>query len=373
MRALLCCYTRAVVVSVLEPGTLVGGRFRVDRMGPRGAIAHDIELDRWVELELLSERPEGPIGYSTSHVNLQSLYSIQVDRAGHFIVVREYVPGETLSSWIALYEQRFLPIDAAVGILDPVARAVESLHADDRRHGSIDADHVVVGSAFRVCLLAPRSRNVGVCEPHHDRQALGRLAYRLLTGIDPKGLPAPASAVRPGLSRALDEPLSRMMGPTPMRAETFRQRLAVGQAFAAATPLAHTILLIDEDDTFRAQTARILQQAFPDAQFLHCRNVSEGIQTMSSRPVALVVSEMTSSSLDGFALARSMRTGRSIDDAGRVPLLMVTGSGNAMDWRGLSEVGVDAFALKPVDATSLIASARRLLGAPEPPRYVGYE
>ncbi len=352
-----------------EPGQVLARRFRIDELTDRGAVAWDEELERTVELEPLQgdSASEAQRLAAIIHPNLQAIYAVATTEEGDAFVVREHLPGEALAEWVRLYAQRALPVDAAVGLLDPLALALEALHREGRAHGHVDERHVRVGPAFRVCLLSPGASSPpsAPVEANDDLRALGELAHRLLTGTDPKPGVAP-SACRPGLSRAFDRPLARMLRDDPPSAETFRQRMAVAQAFAAATPLAHTILLIDVDEEVRKTLAGILRQAFPDARFVHESSGRAALQLLRTREVSLIVSELRTADIDAFELAEAIRKD---SHTSSTPLLVVTGTGAATDWRRLSGLGVDAFLFKPVDATSLIASSRRLIGAPEPPRF----
>jgi CheY-like chemotaxis protein len=352
-----------------EPGQILAGRFRIDELTERGAVAWDEELERTVELEPLQgdSASEAQRLAAIIHPNLQAIYAVATTEAGEAFVVREHLPGVALAEWVEAYDERALPVDAVVGMLDPIALALEALHREGRAHGHVDERHIQVGPSFRVCLLSPGSAMApsAPVEAEGDLRALGELAHRLLTGSAPEPGVAP-SACRPGLSRAFDRPLTRMLGDEPHSAETFRQRMAVAQAFAAATPLAHTILLIDVDEAFRKTLAGILRQAFPDARFVHQSSGREALQLLRTREVSLIVSELSTEDIDAFELAEALGK----DSHTRsTPLLVVTGTGAATDWRRLSGLGVDAFLFKPVDATSLIASSRRLIGAPEPPRF----
>lgn len=354
-----------------EAGQIVAGRFRIDELTDRGAVAWDEELERMVELEPLSDDSASDAQRLAAiiHPNLQAIYAVTTTEAGEAFVVREHLPGVALADWIELHEERALSVDASVGLLDPVALALEALHRAGRAHGHVDERHIRVGPSFRVCLLSPGSASgpVRPVDAAGDLRALGELAHRLLTGSEPRPGVAP-SACRPGLSRAFDKPLARMLGEEPHSAETFRQRMAVAQAFAAATPLAHTILLIDVDEEFLATLAGILRQAFPDARFVHESSGRAALSLLRTREASLVISELQTADIDAFELAEAMR---SESHTRSTPLLVVTGTGAATDWPRLSGLGVDAFLFKPVDATSLIASSRRLIGAPEPPRFPG--
>jgi len=356
------------VKSKLELGAILNDRFRIEAQTEWGAIAWDTSLERAVEIEPLpgDSAVEAQRLAAIIHPHLQAIYAVQLTPEGESFVVREHLSGVLLDEWAAMYEGA-LPVNAAIGILDPIALALDALHEGGRAHGSLDWRHVVVGPSFRVAVLSPHagrpSEAAGTMQD--DLRALGALTHRLLTGQDPKPGVAPSQAQQ-GLSRAFDRPLARMLGDDPFSAETFRQRLAVAQAFAAATPLAHTILLVDQDHEFRELLASILRQAFPDARFMYEESGKSALNTLRQQGASLIVSEMKTTDLDGFDLARAIRKEPT---AAETPVLVVTGEGDATDWQVLSDIGVDAFLFKPVDATSLIASARRLIGAPEPPRF----
>ena len=351
----------------LETGSMLNDRFRIEAETDWGAIAWDATLERRVEIEPLEgdAASEAQRLAAIIHPHLQAIYAVLLTSDGDPFVVREHLAGVPLDEWVGIYGGA-LPVNAAVGILDPIALAIDALHGAGRAHGSLDERHVLVGPSFRVAVLSPRA--VGPRESPAtvatDLRALGVLSHRLLTGSDPQPGAAPSTCVA-GLSRAFDRPLARQLGDDPHSAETFRQRLAVAQAFAAATPLAHTILLVDQDEEFREMLASILRQAFPDARFLYENSGRGALETLRRQEVSLLVSEMRTADIDGFELARAIQHERSQ----KVPVLVVTGEGDATDWQVLSDLGVDSFLFKPVDATSLIGAARRLIGAPEPPRF----
>ena len=353
----------------LRRGQLLVGRFRVEVITDRGAVAWDEELERPVEIEpLIGDHPwETHRLAAVIHPNLQTIYAVSVADTGERFVVREYLPGVPLGEWIELYGGGALPIDAAVAVLDPIIRALEVLHRAGRAHGHLDEHHVHVGPSFRVCLLCPRSAAATPPSATDDLHALGELAHRLLTGVTPQPGIAP-SAHRPGLPRAFDRPLARMLGETPDSAETFQRRLALAQSFVAPVPRAHTFLFLNAAEELRETLAPILRQAFPGARFLYEARGTAALQTLRSREVSLVISELRRADTDGFELVAALHKERT---SRTTPLLVVTGAGVTTDWRRLSGLGIDALLFKPVDASSLIANARRLIGAPAPPRLPG--
>jgi serine/threonine-protein kinase len=93
--------------------------------------------------------------------------------------------------------------------------------------------------------------------------------------------------------------------------------------------------------------------------------VEDGLTAIASiqqHPPSLAVIDLTLPDMDGIELTEAIR---GLPAGGQFPIIVVTGTGGASEWKRLSALGASAFLVKPIDAEQLATLARRLLeGAP---------
>ena len=77
-------------------------------------------------------------------------------------------------------------------------------------------------------------------------------------------------------------------------------------------------------------------------------------------PASLAGLDLDMPGLNGIELTAALR---GTSAAEKMPLLVVTATGGAPDWRLLSSLGADGFLVKPNDPRALVALARRTLQA----------
>lgn len=120
---------------------------------------------------------------------------------------------------------------------------------------------------------------------------------------------------------------------------------------SASTPAAACIAIVDDDETVRRASARLLRAAgfnvdtFPSgAEFL--------ASLQGRRPDCLML-DLHMPEMDGFAVVRGLAK------AGHVlPVIIVTGHDTAEDCERAKTLGVYAFLRKPIDGGWLIATIR---------------
>lgn len=184
---------------------------------------------------------------SLSHPGIPAIYEMG-EQDGHPFLVMEYLIGHPLRQHL---DQRALPIDEALHILDQVASAVDAVHAQGILHRDIRASNVMILNDGRVKLvefglarqpndttvtlmgtlvgepayMAPEQLRNQAATPQSDLWAVGVLMYEMLTGRPPfvganfqmvahqviMGQPAPAA----GFSEAIQDVLNRALEKDP--------------------------------------------------------------------------------------------------------------------------------------------------------------
>jgi serine/threonine protein kinase len=402
-----------------QRGTLIGGTYRIVEPLGRGGMgvvfcAHDEQLERDVAIKLirpellsdgLRERflHEARAMARVNHPNVLPIYAFG-EHEGVPYFVTQLVRGQTVDDWLRARKAGTPPdLDLVFKILEDTCRGVAAIHAADTVHRDLKPNNLLLSETFDVRVAdlgvsgllwsekgTERQELVGTPEymapeavlqvtvapelaPRADVYALGCLAFELFTGSTPFPMNSPIarmlahvnhpiprpSARRPGLPAELDELVMGALAKDPMErtqsAESFRRKL-----LAARDKMwdPARILLADDDDDFRELFAMTLHREFPDA-FVEC--VSDGEAALAAfernhHSVAIV--DLRMPKIGGTELTEVLRGQLS---ARNVPIVVLTGSGGPAEWRHLSEMGADAFLVKPVHAKDVATVLRRVL------------
>ena len=275
-----------------EPGTVYAGRYRLERKLGTGGMAvvwaaHDEVLGRRVAVKALhvpsedgSRRftREARIGAQLRHPNLVTIYDV-IDEGVSVLLVMELVEGPSLAELLAA---RRLPPDEALGILEPVASALDAAHGAGVVHRDVKPANILVGADGRPRLadlgiataaaatritqsgtvlgtpayIAPEQLEGEAATPASDVYSLAAVAFEMLagqrarTGGDDLEIvravrTEPAPRLRehwPQAPAAADAVLARAMDPDPSRrppsAGAFAGELAAAlrEGAAAAAP-----------------------------------------------------------------------------------------------------------------------------------------
>ena len=243
-------------------GTLLDDRYLIDATVARGGMATvyaatDSRLDRTVAVKvmrpLLAEDPdfverfarEARAAARLSSPEVVAVHDQGTDAAtGTAYLVMEYIAGGTLRDLVR--EHGALPPDRALGLLEPVLRALAAAHAAGLVHRDVKPENVLLGDDGRVkvtdfglaravetsnltattgllmgtmAYLAPEQVEQGRTDTRTDVYAAGILLWELLTGAPPyvseramtvafrhvhEDVPAPGTVVA-GIPAALDE------------------------------------------------------------------------------------------------------------------------------------------------------------------------
>lgn len=404
------------------PGELFAGTYRVTRLLGEGAmgvvmLAKDVRLERDVAIKLIHpdyvSSPESHQRFleearamaRVRHENVVEIFAFdERDNAPYFVM--EYVPGMHVEAWLERRGGAALAIDEAVGIMEQVCRGISAIHRAGTIHRDLKWTNVLIGPAFRIAVadlglarildrprrdsegtvsgtpayMAPEIILGSVVPPGmHDRAdvySLGVMAYELLTGRLPfetddavemmtmhvENEPIPPSEIRPDLPRAFDGAILRAMVKDPARrtisADAFRRELLAARETASQSAAGMRFLIADDDEAFAALVAETLGFAFPGSELVVVGDGNAALAAIDERPCALAVIDLDMPGLNGIELTAAFRA---TPKAEQMPVIVVTATGGAPDWRLLQSLGAAGFLMKPIDAMALVALARSTL------------
>ncbi|MCZ7686061.1 MAG: protein kinase [Sandaracinaceae bacterium] len=339
------------------------------------------------------------------HVNVVEIYAYG-DLFGAPYFVMEYVPGSTVDGWMKLHARPHLL--RRRGHRHPRSGGPRSGGDPPRRRGAprSQADERAHRSAFRVCVTdlglaqvldrtreenkdtvsgtpaymapevvlgTPLSREL---EARSDVYSMGVMAFELFTGRLPfehtdanemmlahvdEAPPVP-SELREDLPSAFDGAILGALEKDPYRrtpsAEAFQRALLEARESASAPVRAISILIADDDADFRALASETLRFAFEDADVIAVSDGDQALRALERRPASLAIIDLDMPEMNGVEVTAAIRATPKLE---RMPILVVTATGGAPDWRLLQSLGADGFLVKPIDPVSLIALARRTI------------
>lgn len=340
------------------------------------------------------------------HENVVEIYAFGEFHGAPYFVM-EYVPGTTVLDWLDLHGCPHLSIDEAVGILDQVCRGIEAIHAAGASHRDLKPTNVLIGPAFRVCVtdlglarvldapltdeisdtvsgtpayMAPEAVTGTPLGPELERQAdvysLGVMAFEMMTGQLPflhmnptdmmlahvEEMPPIPSDLRADLPLAFDKVILDALRKDPQErtrgAAAFRRALLQARATASVAKSNVRILIADDDDDFRALVEETLRVGFEGAEFISVSDGEAAVRAAERGGVSLAIIDLDMPGMNGVEVTAAFRATAAL---AKTPILVVTATGGAPDWRLLQSLGADGFLVKPIDALSLIALARRTL------------
>jgi len=406
----------------VEIGASIDGTYRVLRtLGEGGMgvvlLARDLHLERDVAIKLIRRDncsqhqsharflAEARAMARVRHPNVVEVFAYG-EAFGSPYFAMEYVPGPTLERW-ARDRGPSLPVDEVIGVLEQVCRGVSAIHATGALHRDIKPANILVGPAFRVVVadfglsrvlgknesgehgalwgtpayMAPElfsgETNDPSLEQRADVYALGVLAYELFTGKPPfykdnlvalvhqicTEAPARPSQVRPELPTSFDAPILAALAKDPAERTPSVEALRRGLLEAreeVRLPSAGTtrILVADDDGDMRAFVLRILAKALPGASIEAVPDGASALDAATRTPPDAVVIDLDMPGLNGIELTAALRAQPGSE---HTPIIVMTGSGTAADWRVLSGLGADGFLMKPFRPTQLSTLVRSLL------------
>lgn len=243
----------------LGPGSIVGGRFEIERAAGEDAIgtllaARDQKTNRPIAVRVLSPgliatpqaleilRAEVKKAASIQHKNLVGTYGMGNDPSGARFVAAEWIEGQTLAE---LAQQRKtdgepMSLRGAYNVVAHVCRALEAAQKNGTAHGALRPSAVWVTKAGRVkvaglgldraiikaagpaalgaaeqAYLAPEVKAGGEPDARSDVFGLGGLLYGMLTGRSAADDFVPPSQAHPEATAEVDEVLLKCLALDP--------------------------------------------------------------------------------------------------------------------------------------------------------------
>jgi serine/threonine-protein kinase len=242
----------------LEPGTVVGGRFTVERAAshdPIGSVlaARDQKTSKPIALRVIAPhlvrdeaaaqalRAECRTAASLAHRNIVGTYGVGTDPSGAFFVACEWIDGVPLSQLVAARrdEGGRLSVRGAYNVVAHVCKALTFAHAKIS-HGALRPGVVWVSRSGRVkvgdfgvgraivrtsgaaalgaqeqACLAPEVKAGKEPSVASDIFGVGAILYEMLTSLSPADGFVPPSQAHPEATQAMDEVLLRCLAPDP--------------------------------------------------------------------------------------------------------------------------------------------------------------
>lgn len=403
----------------LRRGTMIADTYRIVR--PLGAggmgvvtLAHDDRLDRDVAIKFV--RPE-----LFEHQNLRDLFSVEaraMARVSHPNVltvhtfgehegipyfVMEYVEGTTVEQWLEQHTGGAPDLEEALRILEQACLGVEAIHAASTVHRDLKPSNLLMDASLKVAVsdlgvarilegrgggdptcivgsaayMAPEAALGDDSKPElatrRDIYALGCIAYEVLTGRPPfvaptdmglmakhllEAAPAPSS-LRADLPPGFDEVLLRAVDKDPHKrwrsVGAFRRAL---ERVRAGEEVPDRILIADDDPDWRELLQVALEARFPDAQIDVVCDGEQAMAAFEKNPYSVVLVDLQMPEVDGMALTAHLR---SLDASDQTPIIVLTAAGGPGEWRRLSEIGADAFLVKPAEPEDVAMLIKRTL------------
>jgi eukaryotic-like serine/threonine-protein kinase len=399
----------------LSVGAVIGGVYRVVShlgSGSMGTVllAYDETLDRRVAIKFVHDAlsdsgfrerfmAEAKAMARVSHPNVLQIHTFGEHKGAQYFVM-EFVEGVTLEAWLDSVE-RPPPIVTALQILGGICEGVSAIHAADALHRDLKPSNILLDARLRPRVadlgLAILSRHyapgkidlvgtpaymapeiaMGEMDPalgeRVDVYSLACIAYELFAGRPPFScntnvgllLRHAIDAVPPMNRAGLDLPIElcnavlRGLAKNPSQrtstAEAFRREVIAGFR-GDREPL--RILIAEDDDTFRELLKTGFAVEFLGADLDCVADGQAALEAFDRKRPSVVILDLRMPYLNGLELTTLIRER---DPSAAIPILVLTASGGAEEWRQLAAQGADRLLMKPVALDDVVSLVRRLL------------
>lgn len=126
------------------------------------------------------------------------------------------------------------------------------------------------------------------------------------------------------------------------------------------TPQTPSILIVEDSSTVRQMLMLNLKQ-LSGCKITEASNGAEALAKLSVQPVDLILTDINMPVMDGLKLVGFVRQNENLKN---IPIIIITTKGADEDReRGLA-LGANAYIPKPIQASSLMQTVRKLLAEP---------
>jgi two-component system, chemotaxis family, chemotaxis protein CheY len=123
----------------------------------------------------------------------------------------------------------------------------------------------------------------------------------------------------------------------------------------------HTILIIDDDETFRQYLRTLISRAL-NVTIAESENPKEAFEYLKGNKPSLILLDMQMPVMDGFTALKYLR---SIDDTKNIPVIPCTALSNLELVLELSKLNISDYILKGVPGSKIIEKIVNILGKEE--------
>jgi serine/threonine protein kinase len=332
---------------------------------------------------------------SIDHRNVVTVHAVHAESDPPFLVMQR-IHGRRLDSLIA---ERGFGLTESLAVLRQLAAGIDAVHAAHLVHGDIKPSNVLIEDTGTVKLIdvglvallqrlrpgdllgtatyIPPERVLGmVLPPEHahrsDVYSFAVLCFEMLTGRRPflgrdedklfdahaRQAPPRASEVS-SVARAFDAPLLRALAKSPLARPNscgdLVRELELCARGADASGSAIRILIVDDDDDYRAFVRAYLRMHLPTAVVTSASDASAALEIVQRERVDVAVVDLVMPGGSGIDLVSTLRA-----TSPATTIVVATGSGSGAERSAVSEVGVRSFLVKPYDCAELVATVLRL-------------
>jgi CheY-like chemotaxis protein len=132
----------------------------------------------------------------------------------------------------------------------------------------------------------------------------------------------------------------------------------IGELQAPST--AYNILVVEDSSVVRLYVRRVLENSFTQAQVLEAEDGKKALSAMKTQRIDLIITDLAMEGMDGGSFLQLLKRNAVL---AKKPVLVLSGlipQELRDEFAGRPDV---EFLAKPASATTLVESARRLLGA----------
>lgn len=160
-----CCDVHGLLLiksEELEPGTIIGGKYRIERLLGRGGMGHvylatDMLLDQRRALKFLSARVasdhsfvkrflrEARAAVRVDHTNVARIFAVEQQASGAFFICMEYVQGPGLRELLDK-NPNGLPVDYAISLVRGIAQGLRAAHGVSLVHRDIKPENILLSA-----------------------------------------------------------------------------------------------------------------------------------------------------------------------------------------------------------------------------------